>query len=303
MAAGTKKARIWCSGLLLGSLLLGGCLSDGDEENAGEGVKLTDVKLSPSTVKAGGSVEVEGTATFPAGLTKVEVTVWKGDSDVTVGKGFTVTQKPLDGAITGWDLKTDGKARIDLTEGVPIGDYTVKVLAKSNEDSTTAAVALKVDGTEVVMQEVTLGSNQNATGGSVDLDEMKVYIHAEAAPISDKIDLYYGHSATEGDKLFSPLQASISGFGLSTGGPATWDKANATIFRKVTLSDTAFAAISTQEAIDDLWDEGTLVIGDGDVVAVGSTYIVNTDLAKKVLVRVTAYVEGDTGTLTIKGSK
>jgi hypothetical protein len=188
-------------------------------------------------------------------------------------------------------------------KGAAIGDYTVKVLAKSNDDSATATVPLKVDGTVVVLEEVTLGSNQNATGGSVDLDEMKVYTHAEAGPVSGKIDLYYGHSAAEGDKLFSPLQASISGFGLNSGGPATWDKANATVFRKITLSDSAFAAISTQESIDDLWGLGTLVLGDGDVVAVGSTYIVNTDMAKKVLVRVTAYAEGDTGTLTIKGSK
>ncbi|HKP98402.1 MAG TPA: hypothetical protein VJ385_21910 [Fibrobacteria bacterium] len=69
------------------------------------------------------------------------------------------------------------------------------------------------------------------------------------------------------------------------------------------LTESAFAAITTQESIDALWAAGDIVTEGGDVVAEGATYVVNTDMAKKVLVRVTAYVAGDAGTITVKGTK
>lgn len=125
----------------------------------------------------------------------------------------------------------------------------------------------------------------------------------DAKAISEKIDLYYAHSALNEDKIFAPLQAKISGFGLESSGPATWSIANATEFRKLTTTAPTFAAISTQQYIDVLWDGGILVKDGGDIVIKGATYIVNTDMAKKALIRVTVLVPGDTGFITIKGSR
>ena len=298
-----EKNGTWIA-ILLGACLFSfpGCLSNDDSSDDGK-VKITDLKVTPGSAKAGGSVDVEGTVASSAGLTVVRVNIWKGAVDVTADKGFTVTQTALAGSLKAWSLKTDGNVKIAVGGAAAVGDYTVQVTAKSGTDSAVATTALKVTGTAVILQEVTLGSNQNAAGGSLDLDEMMVYSHAVAKAVSGKIDLYYAHSATEGDKLFTPLQAKISGFGDSTNGPATWTVANGTLFRKLNLSESAFAGITTQEAIDDLWGGGEVIIGGSDPVAEGATYIVNTDMAKKVLIRVTAYVPGSTGTITVKGSK
>jgi hypothetical protein len=288
------------SGLMMGSLALSGCLSNDAESG---NVKIAGLKVTPAAVRAGQSVDVEGTVSSADGLTSVKITVWKGDSDVTVGKGFEVKISPLLGTVNALNLKTDAASGIAVGGAVAIGDYTVTVMAKSRSDSAVATTSLKVDGTAVVMEELTLGSNQNATGGSVDLDDLKVYTHEAAKAVSAKIDLYYAHSASGEDKLFSPLEAMIAGFGVNTNGPSTWSIANATVFRKLDLTDSAFAAIATQESIDDLWTTGDLVASGSDAVAVGSTYIVNTDMAKKVLIRVTAYAAGDTGTITVKGTR
>lgn len=296
-----KRKQLMIVGAMAGGLLFTGCLTDSKSDNSN--VKIADLKVTPASAKAGQSVDVEGTVSSDAGLTAVVITVWKGSTDVTSGSGFTVSQTALGGTAKAWSLKTDGNVKIDVGGAAALGDYTVKVVARSGTDSAVATTTLKLDGTVVTTAEVVLGSNQNAAGGSVDLDNLTVYTHAQAKPISGKIDLYYAHSATDGDKLFTPLQAKNSGFGMTTNGPATWDVANATEFRKLTLSESAFAAITTQEAIDALWATGTVVLGGGDVIAEGSTYIVNTDMAKKVLIRVTAYVAGDTGSITVKGTK
>ncbi len=278
-----------------------GCLTNSSSDSGN--VKITDLKITPASIKSGQSADVEGTVTSTSGLTVVAVSIWKGSTDVSSDNGFTVTQIPLGGSLKAWSLKTDGNIKITVGGAASIGDYIVKVTAKSGNDSSVATTTLTVSGTVVTTQEVTLGSNQNAAGGSLDLDAMAVYTHAEAKAISGKIDLYYAHSGTDGDKLFTPLQAKNSGFGETTNGPATWAVANATEFRKLTLSESAFAGITTQEAIDALWATGTVVMGGGDAIAEGSTYIVNTDMAKKVLIRVTAYVAGDTGTIKVKGTK
>lgn len=290
------------SGLAIGTLLFTGCMTNSDS-SANSNVKIADLKVTPASVKAGQSADVEGTVTSVNALTAVTITVWKGTMDVTSGLGFTVAQGALGDLKKAWSLKTDGLSHITVGGAAATGDYTVKVVAMAGTDSAVATTTLTVTGTAVVAQELILGSNKNATGGSVDLDELKVYTHSEAKAISAKIDLYYAHAAVEGDKLFTPFQAKVSGFGTDSNGPATWTTANATEFRKLTLSESAFAAISTQESIDALWASAVPVTGGGDVVAEGSTYIVNTDMAKKVLIRVTAYTAGDAGTITVKGTK
>jgi len=289
--------------IMTSGLMMTGCLTDDDKESDSGNVKISDLKVTPSSVKAGQSADVEGTVTSTSALTAISITVWKGSTDVTAGKGFTVSAGDLASGKKAWSLKTDGASRIAVGGAAATGEYTVKVVAHAGTDSVTANTTLTVTGTAVTTQELTLGSNQNAAGGSVDLDDLKVYTHSAAKDISAKIDLYYAHALIGGDRLYTPYQAKVSDFGSSTNGPATWTTANATEFRQLTLSESAFSAISTQEAIDALWSTGIAVTGGSDAVAEGSTYIVNTDQAKKVLIRVTAYDAGDTGTITIKGTK
>ena len=103
-----------------------------------------------------------------------------------------------------WSLKTDGNTRIAVGGAAATGDYSVKVTAFAGSDSAVSSVTMTVTGTMVTAQELVLESNKNTLGGSVDLDELKVYTHAQAKDISAKIDHYYAHSVLEGDN-FSPL--------------------------------------------------------------------------------------------------
>jgi hypothetical protein len=288
-------------GLAFAAFGLSGCLTNDDAESPE--VQISDLKVTPNSIIAGEGAYVEGTLTSTNALTSVNVSIWKGTTDVTSGKGFTVTQGVLVDDKKAWSLKSDGNVRVTVGGAAATGDYTVKVSAYAGNDSASATTTLTVTGKAVTTQEIVLGSNQNALGGSVDLDGMTVYSHADAKAISGKIDLYYAHSATGGDKLFTPAQAKESGFGAETNGPATWTVVNETEFRELVLSESAFAAITTQEAIDALWSGATAVTGGGDAVAEGATYIVNSDMAKKVLIRVTAIVPGDAGTVTVKGTK
>jgi hypothetical protein len=298
----SKKTRISIVAALLAvALPFTGCMTDDKSEN--EEVKITELKVNPVSVKAGQVADVEGTLTSENALSAINVSVWKGDQDVTTGQGFIVTQIALPDGKKAWSLKTDGNLRVAVGGQAATGDYTVKVVARSGADSAVGKTPLKVSGTAVVTEELILGSNQNAKGGSVDLDLLKTYAHAEAKALSDKIDLYYAHALLTGDRLFTPSQAKTSGFGDTSNGPATWTTANNTEFRKLTLSESAFSAISTQEAIDALWAGAAPITGGSAEVDEGSTFIVNTDMAKKVLIRVTAYVEGETGTITVRGTK
>lgn len=298
----SAKTRIYfVLALLTASLPFTGCMTDGESEN--EKVKIADLNVNPASVKAGQVADVEGTLTSENALSAITVTVWKGDLDVTTGQGFVVTQIALPDSKKAWSLKTDGNLRVAVGGQAANGDYTVKVVARSGTDSAVGKAGFKVAGTVVITEELILGSNQNAKGGSVDLDLLKVYTHADAKAVSGKIDLYYAHSLLTGDRLFTPFQAKQSGFGETSNGPATWTTANDTEFRKLTLSESAFSAVSTQEAIDALWAGGTVITGGSEAVNEGSTFIVNTEMAKKVLIRVTAYVEGESGTITVRGTK
>ena len=301
MKASAKTRISFAVALLASALPFTGCMTDSDSDSGD--VKIENLKVNPASVKAGQVADVEGTLTSKNALTDIDVTVWKGEQDVTTGMGFTVTQIDLPDAKKAWSLKTDGNLRVAVGGQAATGDYTVKVVARSGDDSAVGKTTLKITGTMVVAEEIILGSNQNAKGGSVDLDMLKTYTHAEAKPISGKIDLYYAHSILTGDRLFTPEQAKDSEFGEDSNGPATWTTVNDTEFRRLTLSESAFSAISTQEAIDALWAGATPVTGGSAAVSEGATFIVNTDMAKKVLIRVTEYDEGDEGMITVKGTK
>lgn len=302
MIASSKTRISFVLALLTAALPFTGCMTD-NEPGKNDNVKIVDLKANPASVKAGQFADVEGTITSENALTGISVSVWKGDVDVTTGLGFTVSQTVLAASKKAWSLKTDGNVRVSVLGQAGTGEYTVKVVATAGTDSAVGKTTLTVTGTAVVTEEVILGSNQNAKGGSVDLDLLKTYTHAEAKALSEDIDLYYAHGALTGDRLYTPDQAKKSGFGSTTNGPATWTTANATEFKKLVLSESAFAAISTQEAIDALWAGAAAVSGGSDAVEEGSTYIVNTDLAKKVLIRVTAQTPGAEGTITVKGTK
>lgn len=301
MKTWTAQKRIVMASLAFAAFGFTGCLTNDDPKSSD--VQIADLKVTPNSVIAGEGAYVEGTLTSTNALTSVNVSIWKGTADVTTGKGFVITKEGLGDAKKAWSLKSDGNVRITVGGAAATGEYTVKVSAYAGNDSTSATTTFSVTGKAVVTQEIVLGSNQNALGGSVDLDALQVYSHVAAKAISGKIDLYYAHAATGGDKLFTPAQAKASGFGAETNGPATWTIANETEFRELVLSESAFAAITTQEAIDALWAGATAVTGGGDAVSEGATYIVNTDMAKKVLIRVTAIVPGDAGTVTVKGTK
>lgn len=293
--------------IILSSLSMTGCLTDdGGDDNA---PKITGLAVNGGTdLTSGTTAAVNGIVEDGKGVKTVTIKVLQGSTDVTDKFTISAPKVPTATNKTKYSIAKaeDGNVTIS-TNGAANGDYTISLTAVNEDDKTTTATAgFKVTGTvaTITTADIVLGANQNAAPGSIDLDEFKAYTHANAKPISDKIDLYYAHAGTNNeDRLFTPAQAKVSGFGTTSNGPATWSIANATQFKELDLSEVEFNAVTTQIAIDALWATTTTLVDKSAKVSSGSTFVVNTDQGKKVLILVTAYTAGDAGSITLKGTK
>jgi hypothetical protein len=192
------------------------------------------------------------------------------------------------------------------------GAYTAKLTAADNDGLTaTKTITLaKVagsgtttpTGTAVTSTTVTLGSNDNATyGSSIDADAMVAYKISQitTTALQGEVDAYYAYSSTaKADKFFSPSQAKTSGFD----GIKNWSvSTTVALYNLGTMTSTAFAALTTQEAID------ALFTGKSSVVSVdaASDVVVGIKTSAGVyrVLHVDAITAGSTGTVTVKGYK
>jgi hypothetical protein len=161
------------------------------------------------------------------------------------------------------------------------------------------------NGDPVSSEEITVGAQNNAThGSSIDLDGFNVYKVAEAKTRTGDIDLIFGNStATVGGAvaIFSPDVAKngingSDGFDFMQSG---WATANTTIIKTVTVNE--INAITNTDQIDSLWNAGSVVSNGRLPVANGTTFMAQSNLNKKVLVRVTGVSQGNDGSAMLTG--
>lgn len=187
------------------------------------------------------------------------------------------------------------------------GTYTIKGVLTGTDGSTlTKSFNIKAatGGTTtpaLTITTVTLGSNNNATAGSsLDADAMASYKISEVTTaLQGEVDAYYAYSSTDkADKFFSPSQAKTSGFdGIKNWAVST----SVQLYNLGTLTETAFAAVNSQAAIDALFTGKTAMVSvnaAADVV-VG----IKTSKGAMRIIRVNAITPGAAGTVTIKGYK
>lgn len=160
-------------------------------------------------------------------------------------------------------------------------------------------------GDAVSTQMVTVGAQDNPNdGSSIDLDGFDVYKVAEARTRTQDIDLIFGNSsATVGGSvaIYSP-DAAKNGVAGSDGFDfmqTNWPTANTTIIKTVAVSE--INAITNTEQIDSLWNSGSVVSNGRLYVTNGTTFMAQSNMSKKVLVRVTDVDQGDDGSARLTG--
>lgn len=189
------------------------------------------------------------------------------------------------------------------------GTYTIKGVLTGTDGSTlTKSFSIKAatggsTGTAVSSKSLTLGSNNNSNGGSLDADAMVNYKLSEVTTtaMQGDIDLYYGYSSTNSkDRFFTPAQAKASSFN----GIKDWTNiASIEIYDLGTMTQTAFDALATQEAIDALFT-GKTKETDGSVDAAANVVVgIKTSKGAMRVIHVDAITGGASGTVTVKGYK
>jgi hypothetical protein len=198
------------------------------------------------------------------------------------------------------EKKADFTGTIQALAAATAGNYTFKVTATAGTANKFDTLSLVVTsaGTPVTVATVTLGSNNNAAAGSVDLDAMVIYKGAEAASKLADIDLCYAFSGTDNvDKLFSPAQAKASSFTFTS----TWTGTpNSTKFYK--LPGQSFDAITTVAQLEALWVEGSAQTASLAAVK-NDVFIAKTNLNKIVLLLINDQTPGASGTIVLKSAK
>jgi hypothetical protein len=154
---------------------------------------------------------------------------------------------------------------------------------------------------------VTAGAQANATSGSaIDADGFQAYLINDAEEREQDIDLIFAFSTGTsgvGAAVYSPDTAKY-GIGTSEGFEFMEDfnNPNKTEIRPFTLTETQFNAINTKEKLDSLWLNGTAVTNGRQPISVGTTFMVESNLDKKVLIRVQTLTQGADGTAVFKGA-
>lgn len=223
----------------------------------------------------------------------------------------TATVPTISGTSTSFDLPSKSSVNLSITnDGTwgATGKYSVVLTVtntQGNSIKSTQTIIAKGNGTTnpttIGDTTVTLGSNNNANGGSLDADEMRTYKISEvtSTAIQGEIDLYYGFSAaTSKDRFFTPAQAKTSGFN----GIKDWTNIAAIeIYDLGTMTESAFDAIDTEAEIEAAFT-GKTAESDGSVdAATGVVIGLKTSDDLMTLIRCTNITTGAAGTVQIKG--
>jgi hypothetical protein len=262
-----------------------------------------DISISSvGAVIAGGAAgQVEGKIEADSNITSVEIKVLNA-SDADVTADFTISFTSGYSGKKKADLKDDMSTTVAAKAGTAAGTYKLQITASAGSITSTSTKTFTVtagSGTPVTTYTLVAGANSNATlGSSIDLDEPKVMLMAEAGNNVSKIDLCYAYSTTGSvEKLFSPTQAKLSGYTFAAG----WASPNATKFAKLTMTVAEYNAITTREQILALTQPTT----DGASIACAAddVFIAITDQNAVVLILITGQTAGAAGSINLKIAK
>jgi hypothetical protein len=268
----------------------------------------TDPSVITITITSIGAVVVGGAAGEVVGeiesdgeLSAVTMKVLDA-SDNDVSANFTVNFTSAYVGEKKVKLKDDMSTTVAAKTGVAAGTYKLQITATAGtiEQVTSKTFPVTGGGTPVDTGSVIAGANSNATyGSSIDLDQPKAMLTAEANQNVSKIDICYAFSGTENvEKLFSPHHAKASNYNFA----AAWANPNQTKFYKTTLNATQYAAITTKEQVTQQWTEPSAV-GTSVACAQGDVFIAKTEQGAIVLMLISAQTAGASGTINMKVAK
>jgi len=167
---------------------------------------------------------------------------------------------------------------------------------RSGNDTSNSAI-LNVMMDSITTGTVTAGCSQNAIYGcSIDLDEPKAMLKAEADQNVSKIDICYAYSGLDSiEKLFSPHHAKVNGYSFAQ----NWADPNQTKFYKTNLNSAQFDAIKTKEEIVRQWtDPG--VPATSVYCINGDVFIAKTEKGALILILITYLTPGPSGYMEMK---
>ena len=292
-------AIVSCIGLIVFSFW--GCFEDPVSDEDSVTVQLGAIgSMGVDTLKA-----ITGTITASPAIdqTALTITVTVASTGADASTHFTQTGP---GAITAKediDIAADLGLAFTPINTITTGTYRLTISAAAGtatgsdyEDFTVT----NQGGTPVTIATVIAGANQNTTlGSSIDLDEPKVMLKAEADANVSKIDVCYAYSGTESvEKLFSPHHAKASGYTFA----ADWATPNQTKFYKTTLTPAQYDAITTKEQLALQWTEPGSP-ATSIACALNEVFIAQTEQNAIALLLITAQTTGDAGTIDIKIAK
>lgn len=293
--------------LALTSLVAGfGLMTGCDSTSSSSAPEITEFQATfaeeSATWTSGLEIEFYGKATDDNNLSQLKLEFIDAAGKATAIKAV---------AVSGSSVKfgTNESVKFNITNPgnwAVTGSYKIRLTATDNDGLTSSKdlTFKQIDGTgasALTQATVTLGSNNNATAGSsLDADAMASYKISEVTTaLQGEVDAYYAYSSTDkADKFFSPSQAKTSGFdGIKNWAVST----SVQLYNLGTLTETAFAAVNSQAAIDALFTGKTAMVSvnaAADVV-VG----IKTSKGAMRIIRVNAITPGAAGTVTIKGYK
>ncbi len=295
--------KIFTAGLLTGGLFLSSCSLFGSDDP-----EVKDLKVSPSTIKnddASSTASILGEASGDTMSISFKVT---GASDVDMTDDFTISFIQPGAGKSSWDFGDDGKGTIKAKCNASAGTYALVTTVSSASKNASLSANFTVTGTpcstepNVTEQSVTLGSNQNNLGGSVDLDSKPLvaisYSQVKNDPsLAAKIDLYYGYSdVAQKDMVLSASAAKAGLFGTATLGPKNWTNVGSSMFVAITAPE--YNAIQLASEMTTLWAAGTAV--DQLDVNSSTAFICKTTAGKYVAVMVSSQTPGKSGTMSLK---
>jgi hypothetical protein len=299
--------------LALTSLVAGfGLMTSCDSTSSTSGPSIKDFQIANTdgtgfdeakdSLTAGGSVATYGEVNADAGLASVTVVV----KDAA---GATKLSLPNNTSATSYKFGPGTSVSINIatTSTWASGRYSVQLTAtdKNGNTATSASLPLLIKGgtttPAITAATLTLGSNNNSNGGSLDADAMVNYKISEVTTaLQGEIDLYYGYSSTAAkDRFFTPAQAKASGFNGISG----WNVSSTVALYDLTsaVNEAAFNALTTQAAIDALFTGKVSVISVD--ASAGTVVGILTSKGAKRVIRVNSITTGAAGSVTIKGYK
>lgn len=288
-------AVVSCVGMVFFSL---GCFDDPVSDEDSVVIQIT----SFATMTPGATKQIQGTIEASPAIDEAAITIALTKDGADASTHFeTPTLNDIEAA-EDIDLETDLGLKITPKTTIPSGTYVLSISATAGTANSSDNVTFTVTntGTPVTIANVIAGANQNATyGSSIDLDEPKVMLKAEADANVSKIDVCYAFSGTDNvEKLFSPHHAKASGYTFA----ADWATPNQTKFYKTTLTPAQYDAITTKEELALQWTEPGSP-ATSITCALNDVFIAKTEQNALVLLLITAQTAGATGTIDIKIAK